>query len=140
MRTEMKYTNRTTSFFLSIGWGIITAITLIEIIIVILTPMDMGFYVILPLIMLICSFLLCKYCITIYLGLRNYIVIEDECIFIDCGPIRPKRRIELKSIKNSIVLGNLMKLSCENGRDFSINLNFIRVDDINELISKFKIS
>jgi hypothetical protein len=98
-----------------------------------LTPMTMGLLILCPLSSCIIFILIFKLYLSIWIGKRNYLVIEDGIIIKDRGVLLPKFTAPLNGVKRSIVVGNQLRASLTDGRELRIYMDCVKIDDLCEL-------
>lgn len=133
MKHEYRYAKKQLDLCLSITWGMIALINFVMVVFILKFAFDMPLIAILPLMQALLSLALCRLFALVYNGSRAYLIIENGYIYKDQGLIRSKKMFKLSDIRNSIILGDKLRLSSNNRTEFHINLSCILVDDIYQL-------
>lgn len=140
MMIEMKYVKKELFLFLAMGWGVVALMGLGLLAMFTLTPMSMGLFILLPLVQVILSISLCLMYISAYGGSRNYLVLDEDFIYKDSGLVRSKGKMKRSEIEDSLLLGSTLRLVDVNGKEFSINLDCVKIKDIEILKENLSVS
>lgn len=66
---------------------------------------------------------------------RDYICVNSDIMLIDNGLIRKRKKICLENIKSIKEIGNKLRVGLNSGKDISIHLELLSLQDITKLIN-----
>lgn len=133
MKREFKYAKQSIDLSVSIIWGVLSIISLVGVILLLLNSAFDSISILLILesiLFLACGIALTLMYISMYLGYRTYITIDENTLSKDQGVIRPKKEINLIEVKTARKIGDKLRLDLGDRNEIRIHLNCLTVEDI----------